>query len=89
MRSLDLVPNVTPPVWLASLASLVFLACGGDAEPLQDGGAPDGDTCICDDGFFCNGLERCEDGACVPGDAPCEGVRRGLGHLQRLHRRRR
>lgn len=24
----------------------------------------------CDDGFFCNGIERCDDGACVPGTLP-------------------
>ena len=29
----------------------------------------------CDDGVFCNGEERCVDGACVPGTPPCDDGR--------------
>jgi len=58
------------------LISLVLVACGDDAtSPLDAGRATDAPTCgVCDDGVFCNGQERCEDGACVLGDAPCEGT---------------
>ena len=75
---------------LAALGSLV-LACGGDAGP-TDAGDPTPDagddidggivTCAahadCDDGFFCNGPERCAPGdpaanarGCVLGVSPC------------------
>lgn len=34
-----------------------------------------GESCtadgVCDDGCYCNGVERCEDGACVAADDPC------------------
>jgi hypothetical protein len=29
------------------------------------------DDHFCDDGLFCNGRERCQDGMCLPGEAPC------------------
>ncbi len=32
-----------------------------------------GDDTVCDDGLFCNGAERCMDGRCEPGSAPCSG----------------
>lgn len=41
----------------ASRDSTLGEACGGDAA--------------CDDGCFCNGVERCEEGVCVAGDDPC------------------
>jgi hypothetical protein len=34
-------------------------------------GAPCGGDGACDDGCFCNGVERCEAGVCVAGDDPC------------------
>ncbi len=36
-------------------------------------GGPDAASCVdCDDGLYCNGVERCEGGSCVAGDPPCE-----------------
>ncbi len=29
----------------------------------------------CDDGFYCNGVETCEGGFCMPGQSPCEDDR--------------
>ncbi|MCB9603067.1 MAG: putative metal-binding motif-containing protein [Sandaracinus sp.] len=73
MRTHPTSATPSPRTWFVSWA-LLALACGGEQVDLADAGALDGDTCVCDDGLFCNGLERCEDGACVPGDAPCEGA---------------
>jgi len=70
--------------WLVvfSLAAQVW-GCGDDGS----GDGPDGSTEMCtsddscDDGAFCNGVERCmpESGAadasgCIPGERPCDGV---------------
>jgi hypothetical protein len=35
-----------------------------------DGGTPCSDA-LCDDGVYCNGVERCVDGQCGPGEPPC------------------
>ncbi|MCB9604579.1 MAG: hypothetical protein H6720_30030 [Sandaracinus sp.] len=59
---------------VACLSLLLVLACGDDDMPMPGADAgPDASTCdeVCDDGDFCNGLERCVDGACSPGIAPC------------------
>jgi len=56
-------------------ASLALFACSAD-----DGGLDPGDDAgttgcaeACDDGDFCNGVERCVAGACVDGEPPCVG----------------
>lgn len=74
------------------VACLLLAACDGptpadgglDGAPQPDGGGGDaGPVCTrpsdCDDGDFCNGVERCEPGVsgaalngCVSGSAPCE-----------------
>ncbi len=54
---------------------LIAVGCGGD----DDSGMVDGGSdavvleCVpaCDDGLFCNGSERCVEGACEGGVAPC------------------
>ncbi len=51
------------------LALLVLAAACGDDGSVMDADA--GGCGSCDDGIFCNGLEVCLDGACVPGDPPC------------------
>ncbi len=55
------------------LAGALF-ACGddggGDGDMAAGPCAADSD---CDDAIFCNGLERCIEGSCTAGDAPCEG----------------
>lgn len=68
MRALRLVV-------FASLATL--LACSADdggLDPGVDAGA--GCSEVCDDGDFCNGLERCVEGACVDGEPPCPAALR-------------
>ncbi len=66
--------------WFAAL--LVASSLGGCGD---DGGSPDGSLLCtadsqCDDGVYCNGMERCVPGAgasplgCVAGVRPCEGV---------------
>ncbi len=56
---------------------------GADARPLEDRAdvsapqrVPLGGGCStdapCDDGVFCNGVERCEQGRCVAGADPCD-----------------
>lgn len=59
------------------LGVLCFFGCdGNEVTPGEDGGtfdaaqrcASDGE---CDDGRFCNGVERCLDGTCVAGASPC------------------
>jgi len=61
----------------ASVLAL-FIGCGDDATPIGvDAGSAErdgGSVCeaTCDDGLFCNGVETCVDGACVPGAPPCE-----------------
>jgi len=63
---------------LAYVAALALLAasCRGDSRP-DDAGSdvPEtGSACVvpadCDDTVFCNGVETCVAGACVPGAAP-------------------
>lgn len=60
----------------------LLVACGGSAEPLLDlgPGSDGGEECgrVCDDGAFCNGVERCapradaaDDDGCIPGTPPC------------------
>ncbi len=60
---------------------------GSDGGAAEDGGVlppPVIETCVeagstlgeacsggCDDGCYCNGVERCEEGVCVAGEAPC------------------
>lgn len=58
------------------------LTCRGarcvPADPPEDGGLerdagvppPCSTSADCDDGVFCNGVETCVDGACIPGDRP-------------------
>jgi hypothetical protein len=56
-------------------ASLVLFACSADAggfDPDDDAGMT-GCAEVCDDGDFCNGVERCVAGACVDGEPPCAG----------------
>ncbi len=74
--------------WLGALALWVSIACGGPVAPEDggggmDGGGTDADTrpedaagCGggCDDGLYCNGVERCEDNACAPGAPPCSAA---------------
>ncbi len=43
---------------------------GGDSSPLPDISKCT-DNSDCDDSYFCNGAEKCEDGRCVGGDDPC------------------
>ena len=49
--------------------------CGDDDAPLDAAPREDAPECpaSCDDGQFCNGEERCVDGVCVEGAAPCAG----------------
>ncbi|MEZ4249554.1 MAG: putative metal-binding motif-containing protein [Polyangiales bacterium] len=67
-----------------SLLVLLAIACGDDDTPVDDAGAPSdappADTSPlgcradpdCDDGLFCNGVERClANGECLPGSTPC------------------
>src|SRR5690606_11401673 len=64
---------------LGGLFSILGAACGGpvDADAGIDAACL---TMSCDDGLYCNGLERCEPGApgadssgCVAGEPPCSG----------------
>lgn len=64
-----------------AIALALLVACGDDDAPEEDASvdgigsdASDGCAMSCDDGLFCNGVERCEDGACVAGTAPCTGL---------------
>ena len=51
-----------------------------DSNPCTDDRCVDGvctnpiNQATCEDEIFCNGVERCVDGACVPGNAPCPTV---------------
>jgi len=84
---------IRPLTILAFVLSLA--ACEGDPMTSEDGGggldaaAPPGDADVelcaadseCDDGLFCNGLERCLPGGagsgadgCVAGTAPCDAA---------------
>jgi alpha-tubulin suppressor-like RCC1 family protein len=61
-----------------ALLSAALIACGEsselDAGDASDAGADAALACgegDCDDGVFCNGVERCEDQRCVSGDPPC------------------
>jgi alpha-tubulin suppressor-like RCC1 family protein len=59
------------------------LGCGDDAAPVDGGGGGEAATAcsadaMCDDGLFCNGVERCAPGAagadafgCTRADVPC------------------
>jgi hypothetical protein len=67
-------------VFGAIVAALLALACGTSSE-VPDA-AVDGPSCArtCDDGVYCNGLERCAPGevgadgdGCLASDPPCEG----------------
>ena len=61
---------------------LVFaLACGDDDGVVGDAGGSETCVATCDDGLFCNGIERCDpmdpgaDAAgCVGGEPPCEAA---------------
>lgn len=61
--------------WSWWLFACVLWACGGDDAPPDDGGRDGASECsadsTCDDGQFCNGLERCSGGACVAGAPAC------------------
>ena len=59
---------------------LCVLGCGDDVAPGNDAAVRCQDASECDDGVFCNGIERCEPddpGAtalgCLPGTPPCSG----------------
>ncbi len=63
--------------WFLCACLLGVLACGDDSSMAFDGGnddtgvdaAPECTTDrTCDDGLFCNGVESCETGTCVPGE---------------------
>lgn len=59
--------------WCSGVLMCFLLACGDDGGGGGDasvGCSSDGE---CDDGTFCNGRERCVDGMCEPGRAPCVG----------------
>ncbi len=62
--------------WAAALACVASLvaACGGP-DTSTDAGSSDagGGACTseCDDGVFCNGVERCAGSECVSGPSPC------------------
>jgi len=55
---------------LMSVTALYLLICAGCTDETQQGSAPE---CtrngVCDDGVFCNGEERCQDGKCTNGAA--------------------
>ncbi len=54
---------------------LSVVACGDDDSSTADASTDGADPCAaCDDGVFCNGIERCEDGVCTAPTTPC-----GLG----------
>ena len=70
-------------------AAVALAACAGDTIFIVDGGPPVdapaacSSDAACDDGLFCNGVERCLPGAagadaagCVPGASPCLGGER-------------
>ena len=58
--------------WLLLLLSFLLACDDPKSAPGADGGA---DECSadadCDDGLFCDGVERCVSGTCVPGATPC------------------
>ena len=60
---------------LMVLALVAVVGCGDD-DVSPDASSPDAPACTadrdCDDGMFCNGPERCVDGACMDGAPPCE-----------------
>jgi len=63
------------------LAGLLLVACGDDSSMVVgDASATCTAAADCDDGFFCNGAERCDPAApganargCLPGSDPCGG----------------
>ncbi len=58
---------------LLGLALCVVIACGDDAPPGGDAAVSCEDDSECDDGVYCNGVERCDARRCVMGAAPCAG----------------
>jgi len=63
--------------WVSCATLSCVLGCGTGApqEPAADRSelnVPDCDSnSDCDDGVFCNGVERCQSGACLAGSWPC------------------
>ena len=62
-------------VWGLFVAA-AFTGCGDDGPVMEVDAGPDVDAgctsdAVCSDGIFCNGSERCVDGACMPGSDPC------------------
>lgn len=74
---------MTRALWLPILLLAMALSgCGDDdtPPPMGDGGMFCAMDMECDDGLFCNGVERCDPGAtgaeaggCVAGSSPCAG----------------
>lgn len=56
---------------VAALLAVTLLAGCFDVPALPTGDPPPVDCANCDNGAFCDGPERCVDGVCEPGPAPC------------------
>ena len=64
-----------------ALLVLLFVGCSTDPEVPRDAAQEDGGArCTadegCADGLFCNGAERCVDGACEAASSPCMAAQR-------------
>ncbi len=64
--------------WIVGLVLVLVLGCDGGVAPMPDGQAACSSDEACDDGLFCNGVERCLPEAaeadaigCVRGELPC------------------
>ncbi len=69
---------MTQRLVLAFLLGVFGFGCGDDAPPTGDAATTCADDSMCDDGLFCNGVERCAPGnpaadafGCLPAEPPC------------------
>lgn len=70
---------MTSSRFLALALASSLAACAADPAPAPtDASDFDGGACTggCDDGVFCNGVEHCVNGTCMPGAAPCAADQR-------------
>ncbi len=52
-------------------APCAFGVCNETSDACEFQNVADGDPCLVQDGFLCNGTERCEAGECIAGDKFC------------------